>query len=125
MTALSTLLSHQHGILTSLKSLISAEKQALQAQDADKLLKLAQEKQQCLIALKTNDESLANHPEHSLLTTDPELVEKVSAAKAILADCKDINQQNSQYHQSKGCSHPTGDGKHSVKTITLEYIWLK
>ncbi|MCT7941657.1 flagella synthesis protein FlgN [Shewanella holmiensis] len=94
MTALSTLLSHQHGILTSLKSLISAEKQALQAQDADKLLKLAQEKQQCLIALKTNDESLANHPEHSLLTTDPELVEKVSAAKAILAVCKDINQQN-------------------------------
>ena len=29
-----------------------------------------------------------------MLTTEPELVEKVSAAKAILADCKNINQQN-------------------------------
>lgn len=95
MTELSTLLSHQQGILTSLKSLISAEKQALQDQNADNLLKLAQEKQQCLIALQTNDQSMANHPEHTRLTSDPELIEKVTLSKSLLAECKDINQQNS------------------------------
>lgn len=95
MTELSTLLSHQHGILTSLKSLISAEKQALQDQNADKLLKLAQEKQQCLMALQANDQLMANHPEHTRLISDPELVEKVTLSKNLLAECKDINQQNS------------------------------
>ncbi|MGX9461054.1 flagella synthesis protein FlgN [Shewanella sp. A14] len=92
---LSELLDSQNKTLSQLKQLIDAETLALTKQDADKLLALSKDKTQCLFAMKTTDEKLANHPQHILLTTDPELVEKVTQAKTVLAQCKDINSQNS------------------------------
>lgn len=94
MTDLTVLLDAQHQTLTQLKQLISDEKSALLKQDADKLLQLAKEKMQRMSLLKVTDEKLAAHPEHDKLTTQPELAEKVASAKAILAECKDINAQN-------------------------------
>ncbi|MDD8058636.1 MULTISPECIES: flagella synthesis protein FlgN [Shewanella] len=94
MTDLTVLLDAQHQTLTQLKQLISDEKNALLKQDADKLLQLAKDKMQRMSLLKVTDEKLAAHPEHDKLTSQPELAEKVASAKAILAECKDINAQN-------------------------------
>ncbi|MCL1141715.1 flagella synthesis protein FlgN [Shewanella gaetbuli] len=94
MTEIATLLTQQHAVLSSLKTLISAEKQALQQQDADQLLKLSQQKQQYLDTLKSHDDALANHPDSHLLSSDSQLSEKVEQAKAILEECKSLNQQN-------------------------------
>ncbi|ARD23242.1 MULTISPECIES: flagella synthesis protein FlgN [Shewanella] len=94
MNELLQLLSFQHGTLSSLKKLVSAEKQALADQDADTLLALAREKVECLNTLQQNDEKLANHPDKSLLNSEPKLIEKVAEAKTILEECKDINNQN-------------------------------
>jgi flagella synthesis protein FlgN len=88
------LLDSQNQTLTQLKSLIVEEKAALSKQDADKLLTLSKDKTQCLFNMKATDEKLASHPQHNLLTTDIELAQQVSRAKAILAECKDINSQN-------------------------------
>ncbi|MCT8987245.1 flagella synthesis protein FlgN [Shewanella phaeophyticola] len=95
MTDITVLLDAQHQTLTQLKQLISDEKNALLKQDADTLLQLAKDKMQRMSLLKVTDEKLAAHPEHDKLTTQPELAEKVASAKAILAECKDINAQNS------------------------------
>ncbi|MCC4832678.1 flagellar protein FlgN [Shewanella sp. 10N.7] len=94
MNELLQLLSFQHGTLSSLKKLVSAEKQALTDQDADTLLALAREKVTCLNNLQQNDQKLANHPEKELLSTDTVLIQKVEEAKVILEECKDINNQN-------------------------------
>jgi len=88
------LLTTQHQTLTQLKQLIADEKAALLAQDADTLLTLTKDKIQCLANMKATDEKLAQHPQCTLLTTDPELVLEVAQAQAILAECKDINNQN-------------------------------
>ncbi|PKH33222.1 flagellar protein FlgN [Shewanella sp. ALD9] len=88
------LLDSQNQTLTQLKSLIVEEKAALSKQDADKLLALSKDKTQCLFNMKATDEKLASHSQHNLLTTDTELVQQVSRAKTILAECKDINSQN-------------------------------
>ena len=88
------LLDSQNQTLTQLKSLIVEEKVALSKQDADKLLALSKDKTQCLFNMKATDEKLASHPQQNLLTTDTELAQQVSRAKAILAECKDINSQN-------------------------------
>lgn len=94
LTELHTLLDTQNQTLVQLKQLISAEKAALEKQDADQLLALSKDKTQCLFNMKTTDEKLANHPHHTLITTDVELAQKVAQAKSILAECKDINSQN-------------------------------
>ncbi|MCL1066575.1 flagellar protein FlgN [Shewanella olleyana] len=94
MNELLQLLSFQHGTLSSLKKLVSAEKQALTDQDADTLLALAREKVTCLNELQQNDQKLANHPDKALLNSNAELAQKVEEAKAILEQCKDINNQN-------------------------------
>ncbi|WP_153913934.1 flagella synthesis protein FlgN [Shewanella sp. TC10] len=94
MNELLQLLSFQHGTLSSLKKLVSAEKQALTDQDADTLLALAREKVTCLNELQQNDQKLANHPDKALLNSNAELAEKVEEAKVILEQCKDINNQN-------------------------------
>ncbi|WP_351075303.1 flagellar protein FlgN [Shewanella sp. CAL98-MNA-CIBAN-0140] len=91
---LRALLETQNQTLAQLKLLIVEEKAALTNQDADKLLTLSKDKTQCLINMKATDEKLAQHPQHALLTTAPELVQKVAQAKSILAECKDINSQN-------------------------------
>ena len=94
MKDLIELLDAQLAILTSLKLLISEEKTALSKQDADKLLALAKDKMQYLNNIQANDKKLANHPQHDQLKADPELSQKVNQAKLILAECKDINNQN-------------------------------
>ncbi|GGP81545.1 flagella synthesis protein FlgN [Shewanella ulleungensis] len=95
MTDLTVLLDAQHQTLTLLKQLIIEEKDALLKQDADKLLALAKDKMQRMSLLKATDEKLAAHPEAEKLASIPELAQKVESAKAILADCKHINTQNS------------------------------
>lgn len=95
MTDLTVLLDAQHQTLTLLKQLIIEEKDALLKQDADKLLALAKDKMQRMSLLKVTDEKLAAHPEAEKLASIPELAQKVESAKAILADCKHINTQNS------------------------------
>ncbi|AZG72638.1 flagellar protein FlgN [Shewanella livingstonensis] len=89
------LLDAQNQTLAQLRQFVSEEKAALTKQDADKLLALSKDKTQCLFNMKTTDEKLAKHPLHGLLTTDAELIKKVAQAKSILAECKDINSQNS------------------------------
>ncbi|KVW99934.1 flagellar protein FlgN [Shewanella frigidimarina] len=88
------LLDSQNQTLVQLKSLIVEEKASLSKQDADKLLALSKDKTQCLFNMKTTDEKLANHPHHNLLTTNVDLAQQVAQARAILAECKDINSQN-------------------------------
>lgn len=95
MTNLTVLLDAQHQTLTQLKQLITEEKEALLKQDADKLLTLAKDKMQRMSLLKATDEKLAAHPEQDKLTSLPEFVQKVEAAKVLLAECKHINTQNS------------------------------
>ncbi|MCL1050727.1 flagellar protein FlgN [Shewanella abyssi] len=94
MTNLSHLLSSQHTVLTELKAVISQEKQALQSQDADTLLSLASTKATLLDSLKHNDEMIATQPDKSILETDATLSQQVSAAKALLAECQQLNAEN-------------------------------
>ncbi|MGS0682839.1 flagella synthesis protein FlgN [Shewanella sp. 125m-7] len=94
MTNLSQLLSSQHQVLTELNSVISQEKQALHAQQADVLLSLASTKATLLASLKQNDEMIAAQPDVALLKTDPELSQQVSITKALLAECQQLNAEN-------------------------------
>ncbi|WP_394128821.1 flagella synthesis protein FlgN [Shewanella maritima] len=94
MTELQQMLSSQHATLASLRQIISAEKQALIDQDADKLLDIAAQKQTHLSQLETQDKALAQHPEHTLLASEASLVEQVQKAKKLLQECKELNQQN-------------------------------
>jgi flagella synthesis protein FlgN len=94
MTELLKLVSFQLGILTTLKSLISEESQALRERDADRLMALAKDKLQCLNDLQANDEKLASRADNQLLTSEPELIKKVNQTKAMLKECQDNNSQN-------------------------------
>ena len=127
------LLDTQNKTLIQLRQLIFEEKSALSKQDADTLLALTKDKTQCLFNMKTTDEKLANHPQQSLLTTDPELVKKVAEARVILAECKDINSQNASLIElniaslnrfaqalqaSRNASSLTYNGKGKTSTIS-------
>ncbi|PKG58579.1 MULTISPECIES: flagella synthesis protein FlgN [unclassified Shewanella] len=94
MTNLSHLLSSQHTVLTELKAVISQETKALQSQDADTLLSLASTKATLLDSLKHNDEIIATQPDKSTLKTDATLSQQVSEAKALLAECQQLNAEN-------------------------------
>ncbi|ABV86662.1 flagella synthesis protein FlgN [Shewanella pealeana] len=94
MTNLSQLISSQHQVLTELKELISQEKQALHAQQADVLLSLASTKANLLASLKQNDEIIAQQPDLALLKTDPELSQQVANTKQLLAECQQLNAEN-------------------------------
>jgi flagella synthesis protein FlgN len=94
MTELLKLVSFQLGILTTLKSLISEESQALRDRDADRLMALAKDKLQCLNDLQANDEILASRPDNQLLNSEPDLIKKVNQTKALLKECQDVNSQN-------------------------------
>ncbi|QBF81771.1 flagellar protein FlgN [Shewanella maritima] len=96
MTEIANLLSLQHATLTSLRTIISAEKEALIAQDADQLLKLAQQKQQCLTSLQEQDKTLATHPDKQMLVDEQVLAQRVTDAKALLDECKQLNSENAQ-----------------------------
>jgi flagella synthesis protein FlgN len=94
MTELLKLVSFQLGILTTLKSLISEESQALRDRDADRLMALAKDKLQCLNDLQANDEILASRPDNQLLNSEPDLIKKVNQTKSLLKECQDVNSQN-------------------------------
>ncbi|MEZ9596521.1 flagella synthesis protein FlgN [Shewanella sp. 10N.261.52.F9] len=133
MTNLSQLLSSQHQVLTELNAVISQEKQALHAQQADALLALASTKANLLTSLKQNDEMIATQPDIALLKTDAELVAQVSNAKDLLAQCQQLNAENeslielslaslnrfSQALQtSRNASSLTYDGKGKTSSIS-------
>lgn len=94
MTNLSQFLNAQHQVLTELKDLISQEKQALHAQQADALLSLASTKANLLASLKQNDEIIAQQPDLSLLNTNVELSQQVANTKQLLAECQQLNAEN-------------------------------
>ncbi|MBR9726742.1 flagella synthesis protein FlgN [Shewanella intestini] len=96
MNDIAQILSQQHANLAALKKIISAEKDALVSQDADELIKLAEQKQNYLSQVETNDKTLASHPNKALLSSEPTLVEKVIQAKNLLNECKQLNSQNAK-----------------------------
>ncbi|MBE8167827.1 MAG: flagellar protein FlgN [Shewanella sp.] len=94
MVEVAKILEHQLSLLSHLKSVIGEENKALTSQDAEKLLNLAKEKSDCLIKLQQNDSQLAS-PEHiEFFSTSKEYSDKAIQAKAMLKECKDLNQQN-------------------------------
>lgn len=94
MTEVAKLVDQQHAHLAVLKQIILKERGALVDQNADLLLSLANEKSQCLKALKANDELLANHSDQSQLTQQPHLSHKMAEVKLALVECKELNEQN-------------------------------
>ena len=81
-------------MLVELKAVISQEKQALASQDADTLLSLTSSKAGLLDSLKNNDEMIAAQPDKSALETDSTLSQQVNDAKALLAECQQLNAEN-------------------------------
>ncbi|GIU50268.1 flagellar protein FlgN [Shewanella sairae] len=133
MTNLSQLISSQHQVLVELNAVISQEKQALHAQQADVLLSLANTKANLLANLQNNDEMIAAQPDLALLKTDPELSLQVNNSKALLAQCQQLNAENeslielslaslnrfSQALQvSRNASSLTYDGKGKTSSIS-------
>ena len=133
MTNLSQLISSQHQVLVELSAVISQEKQALHAQQADVLLSLANTKANLLANLQNNDEMIAAQPDLALLKTDAELSLQVNNSKALLAQCQQLNAENeslielslaslnrfSQALQvSRNASSLTYDGKGKTSSIS-------
>jgi len=94
MSQITNIIELQHKLLEELKVTITQEKSALIDQSADLLLSLATAKAKLLDDLKANDELLAIHPEQSLLTSDSVLSAKVNSAKKLLAECQQLNIEN-------------------------------
>ncbi|NRD73317.1 flagellar protein FlgN [Shewanella sp. VB17] len=94
MSQLASIIEKQHQLLQELKVTISAEKDALIEQDAEKLLSLASCKAQSLDALKANDSLLSTQADLSQLSTDPSLAKQVQIAKVQLAECQQLNIEN-------------------------------
>ena len=95
MSQLSVIIENQHQLLKELKVIISDEKGALVNQDAELLLSLASNKAKLLDALKANDVNLSAQPDISSLSSVPHLVEQVRFAKEQLAECQQLNIENS------------------------------
>ena len=95
MSQLSIIIENQHQLLKELKVIISDEKGALVNQDAELLLSLASNKAKLLDALKANDVNLSAQPDISSLSSVPHLVEQVRFAKEQLAECQQLNIENS------------------------------
>ncbi len=95
MTDIVTLIDLQQDHLENLKTLIEAEKGALENQDAELLLSLANQKAQLLRSLQDNDTRLSNHQEADKLNEDTELRSRVEQAKQLLAQCQELNSANS------------------------------
>lgn len=94
MSQLSIIIEKQHQLLQELKVTISEEKSALVNQDAELLLSLASSKAKLLDALKANDDNLSSQPDIASLSSDPHLIELVDIAKTKLAECQQLNIEN-------------------------------
>ncbi|MEC4726537.1 flagellar protein FlgN [Shewanella sp. D64] len=94
MSQLSIIIEKQHRLLQELKVTISEEKSALVNQDAELLLSLASSKAKLLDALKANDDNLSSQPDIASLSSDPHLIELVDITKTKLAECQQLNIEN-------------------------------
>lgn len=125
------LLDSQQQTLTSLREIISEEKQALSQQQAESLLSLAEKKQQLLMHIQRHDELLAAHPDKARLTAD--LAPKVDEIKQALDACQQANEANAQLidmnlasinrlasalQVSRNATSLTYDGKGKTSTIS-------
>ncbi|WP_299791408.1 flagella synthesis protein FlgN [uncultured Shewanella sp.] len=94
MSQISNIIELQHKLLEELKVTITQEKSALVEQNADLLLSLATAKAKLLDDIKANDVTLSTHPEKSLLVSEPDLAARVDSAKGLLAECQQLNIEN-------------------------------
>lgn len=133
MSQINDIIEQQLDILSRLKVIITEEKSALSDQDADLLLTLAGNKAKLLDSLNRNDEVLSNHNDKSLLTMDAELSVKVQQAKSLLAECQQLNNENTSLIElniasmnrlsqalqaSRNASSMTYNGKGKTSTIS-------
>jgi len=133
MSQITNIIELQHKLLAELKVTIAQEKSALIEQSADLLLSLATAKAKLLNDLKANDASLSTHPEKSLLVSDPRLAARVDSAKSLLAECQQLNTENSSLIElniasinrlsqalqvSRNASSLTYNGKGKTSTIS-------
>ncbi|RTR32603.1 flagellar protein FlgN [Shewanella atlantica] len=133
MSQITNIIELQYKLLEELKVTITQEKSALVEQSAELLLSLATTKAKLLDDLKMNDELLASHSELSLLTSDSVLSEKVNSAKKLLAECQQLNIENTSLIElniasvkrfsqalqvSRNASSLTYNGKGKTSTIS-------
>jgi len=133
MSQITNIIELQHKLLEELKVTITKEKSALVEQSADLLLSLATAKAKLLDDLKANDELLASHSEKSLLTSDNALSARVNSAKKLLAECQQLNIENTSLIElniasinrlsqalqvSRNASSLTYNGKGKTSTIS-------
>ncbi|MCJ8302351.1 flagellar export chaperone FlgN [Shewanella sp.] len=95
MSKINDIVELQFELLNKLKVIITDEKAALSNQDADLLLSLASAKAGLLDELKSKDEALSLHDERALLISDVHLSARVASVKTLLAECKQLNSENS------------------------------
>ena len=95
MSKINDIVELQFELLNKLKVIITDEKAALSNQDADLLLSLASAKARLLDELKSKDEALSLHDERALLISDVHLSARVASVKTLLAECKQLNSENS------------------------------
>ncbi|QFU23520.1 flagellar protein FlgN [Shewanella eurypsychrophilus] len=133
MSQINDIIEQQLDILSRLKVIITEEKSALSDQNADLLLTLAGNKAKLLDSLNRNDEVLSNHNDKSLLTMDAQLSVKVQQAKSLLAECQQLNSENTSLIElniasmnrlsqalqaSRNASSMTYNGKGKTSTIS-------
>jgi len=133
MSQITNIIDLQHKLLEELKVTITQEKSALIEQSADLLLSLATAKAKLLDDLKANDVNLSTHPEKSLLISDSALSAKVNSAKKLLAECQQLNIENTSLIElniasinrlsqalqiSRNASSLTYNGKGKTSTIS-------
>ncbi|ABV37696.1 FlgN family protein [Shewanella sediminis HAW-EB3] len=133
MSQITNIIELQHKLLEELKVTITQEKSALIEQSADLLLSLATAKAKLLDDLKANDVNLSTHPEKSLLISDSVLSAKVNSAKELLAECQQLNIENTSLIElniasinrlsqalqvSRNASSLTYNGKGKTSTIS-------
>lgn len=133
MSQITNIIDLQHKLLEELKVTITQEKSALIEQSADLLLSLATAKAKLLDDLKANDVNLSTHPEKSLLLSDSALSAKVNSAKKLLAECQQLNIENTSLIElniasinrlsqalqvSRNASSLTYNGKGKTSTIS-------
>ncbi len=133
MNSINNIIELQLELLKKLKVLIKEEKEALKTQNADLLLSLAGDKAKLLDELKNNDDALSQHEHNSLLATDSTLLTQVSFAKELMAECQQLNSENSSLIElniasmnrlsqalqvSRNASSLTYNGKGKTSTIS-------
>ncbi|BAJ01376.1 flagella synthesis protein FlgN [Shewanella violacea] len=133
MSQINDIVELQFELLNKLKVIIKDETTALTNQDADSLLSLASAKAGLLDELKRKDEALSLHADKALLISDVHLSARVTSAKNLLDECKQLNSENSSLIElniasmnrfsqalqvSRNASSLTYNGKGKTSTIS-------